>query len=311
MLVSNDTMNNHSYNITNESIYLLSSLSEKLGEVNASHIYQPSRDQIKKQNLATIQASLKLDGVELSINQVAKLSNNYVVKAKEEDIQRARNFILVYSEFSSFSYLSQKDFKKAHHLLSYKEGDEKESVSSKTLKEVRSLFTYLKNSKELLLLKGMVFQYQLSALQPFSDGNRALGLYWQKLILTKYNKVFAFLPFEVFIEKRSKEFNKTLDKASEKQKPGAFVQFMLSVINDSLEDYLRKQKASFTSDERMAFFIESQGNRIFTRRDYLRRFKSIAAITASRDLRHAVEIGLLNKSGDKRMAVYRVLENDN
>jgi len=38
-------------------------------------------------------------------------------------------------------------------------------------------------------------------------------------------------------------------------------------------------------------------------KDYQRRIKTISSATASRDLQHGVEIGLLQRSGDKRTAV--------
>jgi len=42
----------------------------------------------------------------------------------------------------------------------------------------------------------------------------------------------------------------------------------------------------------------------FQRIDYLREFPEISSATASRDLKYAVDNGLIQKSGDKRLTEY-------
>jgi Fic family protein len=43
----------------------------------------------------------------------------------------------------------------------------------------------------------------------------------------------------------------------------------------------------------------------FTRKEYLKNFREISTATASRDLKFAVENGLIEKIGDKNRARYR------
>jgi hypothetical protein len=47
----------------------------------------------------------------------------------------------------------------------------------------------------------------------------------------------------------------------------------------------------------------------FIAKDYQGCIKNISSATASRDLQHGVEIGLLQRSGDKRTAVYKFIKN--
>jgi Fic family protein len=57
--------------------------------------------------------------------------------------------------------------------------------------------------------------------------------------------------------------------------------------------------------DRLEQFTKRFPGKTFSRKDYQNIFKSISTATASRDLRHGVETGLLERTGDKRSAIYR------
>lgn len=58
------------YHITSEIISLISSISEKLGAINATHIQSPKTELRKTNRIKTIQASLEIEGNTLTIDQV-------------------------------------------------------------------------------------------------------------------------------------------------------------------------------------------------------------------------------------------------
>ncbi len=60
-----------------------------------------------------------------------------------------------------------------------------------------------------------------------------------------------------------------------------------------------------TAQTRVELFQKKVDKKNFTRKDYLEQYKNISSATASRDLRSAVEAGLLIIKGDKRTARYR------
>ncbi|MCB0467291.1 MAG: Fic family protein, partial [Aequorivita sp.] len=60
-----------------------------------------------------------------------------------------------------------------------------------------------------------------------------------------------------------------------------------------------------TAKDRIELFKDKIGQREFSRKDYLQNFKEISQATASRDLKWAVEKGILEKSGDKRLTKYQ------
>ena len=80
---------------------------------------------------------------------------------------------------------------------------------------------------------------------------------------------------------------------------------MLQIINESLEELLTNQNVNLTSQDRIDIFKEKIGKSKFNRQDYMRHFKNISTATASRDLKFAVETGILDKSGDKRTTSYK------
>ena len=84
-----------------------------------------------------------------------------------------------------------------------------------------------------------------------------------------------------------------------------FIEFMLQIINKSLEDLLSNQNVNLTSRDRITLFREKIGNSSFSRQAYLRHFKDISTATASRDLKMATDDGILDKTGDKRTTVYK------
>src|SRR5690606_1822644 len=44
---------------------------------------------------------------------------------------------------------------------------------------------------------------------------------------------------------------------------------------------------------------------VFSRKDYMNYFKDISSATASRDLKNAVENGIISKTGDKKTTTYK------
>ena len=67
---------------------------------------------------------------------------------------------------------------------------------------------------------------------------------------------------------------------------------------------LNSQNQTLKAKDRIALFQEKMGSKKFSRKDYLQNFKSISAPTASRDLKWAVEQGILKKEGEQRLVQY-------
>ena len=170
---------------------------------------------------------------------------------------------------------------------------------------MNDLFNYLENDDDLLLIKNCVFHYELEFIHPFTDGNGRLGRLWQTLILKESSPVFEFLPIETRIKERQDQYYEVLGKSDDSGDSTLFIEFMLEIILESLEDLLNIQNISLMNMDRINLFKSIAKDDYFTRKDYLKNFREISPATASRDLRFAVENKMIEKIGDKNLTRYK------
>lgn len=312
------------YQITNKILEQIASIAEKIGEINAAYLYKPPTELRKKNRIKTIQSSLEIEGNSLSLYQVTAILDNKKVAAPKKDILEVKNAIKAYEIIDKYNPASLTSFLKAHKILMSGLIENPGKIRTKSVgilkgstvthiappgqlvkTHVKELFDYLKNDKDLLLIKSCVFHYEIEFIHPFMDGNGRIGRLWQTVILRQYSPVFEFLPIESIIKARQLEYYQILGESDNKGDSTGFIEFMLKIINDSLEDLLTNQKIILTSKDRISIFKDKIGKSSFSRQDYLRHFKDISTATASRDLKIAVESGLLDKSGDKRTTSYK------
>ena len=169
---------------------------------------------------------------------------------------------------------------------------------------MRNLFNYVKNKNELTLIKSCVFHYELEFIHPFTDGNGRMGRLWQTLILIKDYPIFEFLPFETLISKNQSDYYRFLSLSDKEGKSTKFIQFLLQIINQSLEDLLQISSGKLTAMERLEFFLHQIAGE-FTRKDYMKHYPEIASATASRDLANGVTEKKIIKIGDKKTSRYK------
>jgi Fic family protein len=132
-----------------------------------------------------------------------------------------------------------------------------------------------------------------------------MGRLWQTLILMQQYPVFEFLPIESLIKQEQEKYYTKLSESDKIGKSTPFIEFMLSIILEALNQLLKSQNKTLKTVDRIALFQEKIGVKKFSRKDYLQSFKNISAPTASRDLRWAVEQRILEKEGEQRMVVYK------
>lgn len=116
--------------------------------------------------------------------------------------------------------------------------------------------------------------------------------------------IFEFLPFETLISKNQNEYYKALSISDKEGKSTKFIEYMLMIIESSLAELLENSTKKLTDKDRIQIFLENE-NGDFTRKDYMNYFKDISSATASRDLKNAVDNGLISKVGDKKNTTYK------
>lgn len=312
------------YDITPKILKLISSISEKIGEVNANYLTKQS-PQLRKQNrIKTIHSSLRIEGNTLTEEQITALIENKRVIGPEKDVLEVLNAIKVYEKLDSYKFSSDKSFLKAHLELmngliesAGKYRKQGVGIVKGTIVEhvappfenvphlMKDLFEYLKDSDELTLIKSCVFHYEMEFIHPFLDGNGRMGRLWQTLILMAEYPVFEFLPFETLISKTQDEYYKSLALSDKSGKSTYFIEYMLGVIEKSLESLLNYNNRVLKDVDRLEYFL-NLGIKEFNRKDYMNVFKDLSSATASRDLKKGMEMNMFESVGNLNKTKYIV-----
>ncbi|WP_166921024.1 Fic family protein [Flavobacterium poyangense] len=313
------------YEITPAILKLVSSISEKIGEINATYLNKQS-PQLRKQNrIKTIHSSLQIEGNTLSEEQITALIENKRIIGPEKDVLEVLNAIKIYENLNEYKFSSVKSFLKAHSAMMnglIKNPGKYRNQGVGIVKGTKvthlapphenvsylmnDLFEYLNDKNELTLIKSCVFHYEMEFIHPFLDGNGRMGRLWQTLILISEYPVFEFLPFETLISQTQESYYKALALSDKSGKSTIFIEYMLNVINKSLESLLNYNNRTLTDIDRLNYF-SMLGIKEFSRKDYMNIFKDISSATASRDLKKAIELKLVTTEGTQNKTKYILL----
>ena len=240
----------------------------------------------------------------------------------EKDVTEVLNAIKVYENLESFKATDEKSFLNAHQIMMKGLIANPGKYRNKSIGIIKGLevahvappfenvpflmkdlFTYLKKSDEIVLIKSCVFHYEMEFIHPFLDGNGRIGRLWQTIILMEKYPVFEFLPFETLINKTQNEYYQSLAFSDKSGNSTAFIEYMLQVIDQSLGKLLNFNNRTLREMDRIEYFLKISSNQ-FTRKDYMNTFKDISTATASRDLKKATELKLITMEGQDNRTFY-------
>jgi len=311
------------YTLTSQILSLVVEISEKLGLVRGANLIKLPTELRKRNRIKTIQSSLEIEGNTLTVEQITALLENKRILAPEKDILEVQNAIQIYDQLDAIDVYSIDSLLQAHKTLMTGLVSNAGTFRSGAVGIVRGnqvthiappghmvyalmtdLFQYIQNDDDPGLIKSCVFHYEFEFIHPFTDGNGRMGRLWQTLLLKEYNPVFEFLPIETLIKKRQDAYYKSLGDSDNAGNSTIFIEFMLTIINDTLTDLLSTQNVIVDGRDRIEIFKSHIANNKFKRADYLNYFKNISTATASRDLKNAVASNILVKTGDGRTTEY-------
>jgi Fic family protein len=311
------------YQITHSILLRTASIFEKIGAIKSYFLERPSPLLRKQNKIKTIHSSLKIEGNTLTQEQITSIVENKRVIGPQKDIKEVLNAVKVYDQLSQFDPFSSKSFLSAHNLLldglienpgKYRnqnvgifEGSRVAHAApphEKVPMLMKDLFSYLKSKGEMTLIKSCVFHYETEFIHPFLDGNGRMGRLWQMVILMKEYPVFEYLPFETLISLTQKDYYDVLAKCDNRGDSTEFIEYMLNIIDSSLNELLSFNNRLVTDIERINYFI-SLVKFEFSRKDYMNVFRNLSSSTASRDLKKGVDLNLLTRIGDKNKTIYK------
>jgi len=302
----------------------ISSISEKLGEVNANYLNKQSPQLRENNQIKTIHSSLQIEGNTLSEEQITALVEKKRVIGPKKDITEVLNALKVYENLANYHFISEKHFLEAHGILMHSiienpglyrkkgvgivKGSKVEHVAppyENVPHLMKDLFDYLKDPNELSLIKSCVFHYELEFIHPFTDGNGRMGRLLQTLILKEKYPIFDFIPLEALIRDTQSDYYQALSLSDKSGKSTLFIEYMLGVIDRSLAQLLNYTNRILKDTDRLDYFLTLNINE-FNRKKYMGVLKNISSATASRDLKLGVELGIFEKEGDKTKTIYRI-----
>ena len=98
------------YEITTSILKLITSISEKIGEVKANFLNKPSPKLWKQSRIKTIHSSLKIEGNTLTEEQITAILERKRVIGPKKDIVEVLNAVDIYENLENYNPKNEKSF---------------------------------------------------------------------------------------------------------------------------------------------------------------------------------------------------------
>jgi len=267
--------------ITNTMLKRSMSVSNKISKIEVFDSLERMPILRRNNKIKSIHSSLQIEANSLSLDQVKDIVSGKTVIGPLREIQEVKNAFEAYEKISSFDAYSENDLLKAHGILTrlideesgkYRNHQEGVKDGDKVIfiappwnlipSLMGDLFDWLKNDTETPeLIKSCIFHYEFVFIHPFGDGDGRTARLWQNVILMKWNKAFEYLPIESRIVKYQSDYYSAISKSHVDGNSNAFVEFMLQMIDESLDEVIEAGKKESKN-------ISVQVNRLLEVMDY-------------------------------------------
>lgn len=271
------------FTITNEILTLVSSISEKLGQITATSNLEAKPHLRKNNQIKSIHGSLKIEANSLSLGQVRDVINGKTVLGERKEILEVKNAYACYEKLSEINPYDMDDLKFYHGIMtkyleteagSFRTGDEGVFDKNKCIfvapsgrlvqDLMKMLFQWMNSAQNSIhpLILSSIFHYEFVFIHPFTNGNGRMARLWHTAILTKWKPIFKYIPIESQIEKFQEEYYDAIAKCHAAGESTIFITFMLSQIdrildtislqikddNNSLSEYVKRLLAVMDYD---------------------------------------------------------------
>ena len=251
------------FHMTDAIIAKISEISELVGSITAWQDMHTNLKPRRENRIKTIYSSLAIENNTLSLDQVTAIVNGKRVLGTPKEIQEVKNAFDAYEQLLSFNPYSVGDLLKAHRTLMNElvreagmfrsggvgvfNGDQLIHMAppANLVPELmNNLLTWAENSKVHPLVKSCAFHYEFEFIHPFADGNGRMGRMWNTLLLYQWKPIFAWLPIETLIRERQQAYYAALAQADQTADATPFVEFLLTVIYDTLREIAETQNGN-------------------------------------------------------------------
>ncbi len=245
------------FQITNEILSYVASISEKIGKISAISNLEAKPHLRRNNRIKSIHSSLKIEANSLSLGQVRDVINGKLVLGEQKEIQEVKNAYAAYEKMEEIDPYSVKSLKEFHGIMTKYVVDEsgdfrrgEEGVFNGDVcifmcpparfvpEQMRELFEWMKRAKGSVhpLIMSSVFHYEFVFIYPFSDGNGRMARLWHTAILSQWKPIFEYIPIESQIEKFQEEYYDAIAKCHIQGEATIFIEFMLIQIDKILDE---------------------------------------------------------------------------
>ena len=306
------------FEITNAILDEIAEIAELVGHMNATLGLSTNPTLRRTNRIRTIYSSLAIEQNTLTLEQVTAVLNGKRVIAPPRDIAEVKNAYEIYEMMDSLNPYSVDDLLSAHEVMTRGLVEESGCFRSRpvgvvdkqgnilhfgTLPDyvpglVTELLEWVRDSDFHMLIKSCVFHYELELIHPFADGNGRIGRLWHTLLLTQWKPMFAWLPVESIIHDRQDEYYQAINRSNNEAESTAFIEFMLSAIQEALIEAVQVNDAEGVSTEEQRWsqiecFLKKNGT--ISNSD-VREMLGVSAATANRILARFVEEDKIQKT---------------
>lgn len=257
------------FTITNSILSYVASISEKIGRITVMNNMENKPHLRRNNRIKSIHSSLKIEANSLSLSQVRDVINGRLVLGEQKEIQEVKNAYNAYEKIAEINPYSIKDLKKFHGIMTkyiveesgdFRRGEEGVFNGEQCIfmappaqfvpQLMNELFDWMKEVKDQMhpLILSSIFHYEFVFIHPFTDGNGRMARLWHTAILAKWNPVFEYIPIESQIEKFQDDYYDAIAKCHVEGESTVFIEFMLTQIDNILEELLNQMTNSTTDD---------------------------------------------------------------
>ena len=244
------------FEITNEILSLVASISEKIGRISAT-AHMETKPHLRKNNrIHSIHSSLKIEANSLTLGQVRDVINGKPVLGAQKEIQEVKNAYHAYEMLPEIDPYCLSQLKQMHGVMtnnlidesgSFRRGEEgvfdgdrcifmapPAQLVPTLMADLLAWMDAVRNSVHPLILSS-VFHYEFVFIHPFSDGNGRMARLWHTALLAQWKPIFAYIPIESQIEKFQEEYYAAIAKCHVAGSSTIFITFMLQQIDRVLD----------------------------------------------------------------------------